>query len=70
MNLFHTNSLPNPLEHEGQFTGVHFADINLNSYDILNMKLDLNVSTRSNLVEMSKTFSLKIRVIGGFLITS
>ena len=30
----------------GQFTGVHFADLNLNSYNINNMKLDLNVSTK------------------------
>ena len=29
------------------FTGVHFPDLKLNSYDNLsNMKLDLNVSTK------------------------
>ena len=31
-----------------QFTDVHFSGLTPNSYDILNnMKLDLNVSTRS-----------------------
>ena len=31
----------------GQFTDVHFADRNPNSYENLsNMKLDLNISTR------------------------
>ena len=29
----------------GQFNGVHFPDLNPNSYDKNNMKLDLNVST-------------------------
>ena len=30
-----------------QFTGVHFPDLNPNSYDNLNnMELDLNVSTK------------------------
>ena len=30
-----------------QFTGVHFSDLNPNSYDNLNnMNLDLNVSTK------------------------
>ena len=33
-----------------QFTGVHFPDLNPNSYDDLNnMKLDLNVSTKVKL---------------------
>ena len=29
----------------GQFTVVHFSDLNKSSYDISNMKFDLNVST-------------------------
>ena len=33
-----------------QFTGVHFPDLNPNSYDNLhNMRLDLNVSTKVKL---------------------
>ena len=30
----------------GQFTGVHFLDLNSNSNDINNVKLNLNVSTK------------------------
>ena len=30
----------------GQFTGVHFPDLHPNSYDINNMKFDLNVYTK------------------------
>ena len=29
-----------------QFTGMHFLDLNPNSYDINTMKLDLNVPTK------------------------
>ena len=55
-----------------QFTGEHFSDITQNSYGAINnMKLDLNVTIkRSNLVQMTRDLSLKIRVITGFLITA
>ena len=29
-----------------QVTGIHFLEVNPNSYDISNMKLDLNISTK------------------------
>ena len=42
-----------------QFTGVNFPDINPNSYDNLNnMKLECLHQARSNLVQVTKTFSL------------
>ena len=37
-----------------QFTGVHFSDLNPNSYDNLNnMKLDLNISLLPSKVKFS-----------------
>ena len=56
-----------------QFTSVHFPDLNPNFYtydNLNNMKLDLNVSAKVNLVQMTRAFDLKIWVITGFLITS
>ena len=52
-----------------QFTAVHFPDLNPNSYDnVSNMKLDLNLhqGANANLMQMTRAFSLKIRVITGF----
>ena len=47
-----------------QFTGVYFPDINSNFYENLNnIKLDLNVSTNVKFSEMTRAFSLKIRVV-------
>ena len=56
-----------------QFTGVYFPDLNPNFYtydNLNNMKLDLNVSAKVNLVQMTRALNLKIWVITGFLITS
>ena len=53
-----------------QFTGLHFSDLNPNSYgNLSNMKLDLMSPPRSNLVEMTRAFNLKISVITDFLTT-
>ena len=38
----------------GQFTGVHFPDIIPNSYDINNMKFDLNVSTNVKFIAIDQ----------------
>ena len=34
-----------------QFTGVHFPDLNPNFYNLNNMKLDLNLSTKQGLIK-------------------
>ena len=52
-----------------QFTATHVSDLKSNSYgNLSNVKLDSNVSTKvsADLVQMTRTFSLKIRVITGF----
>ena len=36
-----------------QVTGVHFTDLNVNSYNSNNMKSDLNVSTKQGQVKCS-----------------
>ena len=46
-----------------QFTGVYFPDLNPNFYtydNLNNMKLDLNVSAKVNLVQMTRALNLKI----------
>ena len=34
----------------GQFTSVHFSDLNSDSYDINNMVFELNISTKVNFI--------------------
>ena len=46
-----------------QFTGLHFLDLNPNSYDDLNNKV--KSPPRSNLVQITRVYSLKIRIITG-----
>ena len=50
-----------------QFTGFHFPDLNPNShYNLNNMKLDLNVSTKVTFSACKWVLSLKLRVIKEF----
>ena len=45
----------------GQFTGVHFYDLNPNCYDISNIKkFDLNVSTKVKVKVFPKLFALRL----------
>ena len=51
-----------------QFIGVHNPDLNLHSYDIKNiMEVDFMSPRRSYLLQMTRVFHLKTRVIIVFL---
>ena len=44
----------------GEFTGVHFADLNSSSYDINNIvKFDLNISTKVRFHENNQSSQFK-----------
>ena len=46
-----------------QYSGVYFPDLNLNSYEVRFKCLN---QARSNLVQKTRAFSLKIRMITSF----
>ena len=55
----------------GKFIDVHFTDLNPNSYDIVNLKFDLDISTNNLGLDISiklndQRLSLKTRVITAF----